>query len=45
MSMMERNMMQMRMAAVVARRRGIDLLAALDIVKVPFAATYGGHGF
>lgn len=40
MSMMERNTMQMKMAQVIARRRGIDLLAALDVVKVPFAALY-----
>ncbi len=40
MSMMERNVMQMKMAMTVARRKGITILEALDFIKVPFAEMY-----
>lgn len=40
MGIKERNLMQMKFAAVYAVRHGLDLLEALTEIAVPFAALY-----
>jgi hypothetical protein len=40
MTLKEYNTMQMRMAAVIARRHNVSLLIAIQMIAVAFAATY-----